>query len=82
MYRACSSSLMPTHCFHGPSAVARGQRVLYVTERAVFELTARGMALIEVAPGIDVAQDILPGMAFRPVIGVPGMMAAECFENV
>ena len=69
-------------CFHGPSAVARGQRVLYVTERAVFELTAAGLALIEVAPGIDVAQDILPGMAFRPVIGVPGMMAAECFENV
>lgn len=64
-------------CFHGPSAVARGQRVLYVTERAVFELTAQGLALIEVAPGIDVARDILPGMAFRPMIGAPGVMAGS-----
>ena len=66
-------------CFHGPSAVARGQRVLYVTERAVFELTARGLALIEVAPGIDMAKDILPGMEFRPEIGAVREMPGECF---
>ena len=66
-------------CFHGPSAVARGQRVLYVTERAVFELTARGLTLIEVAPGIDVAKEILPGMEFRPEIGDVRPMPAECF---
>ena len=69
-------------CFHGPSAVARGQRVLYVPERAVFELTARGLALIEVAPGIEVAKDILPGMEFRPEIGAVREMPGECFLNV
>ena len=45
-------------CFHGPSAVARGQQVLYVTERAVFTLGADGLRLMEVAPGIDAARDL------------------------
>ena len=39
--------------------MARGQRVLYVTERAVFELTSGGLALREVAPGIDRHADLL-----------------------
>ena len=33
-------------CFHGPSAVDRGQEVLYLTERAVFRLTPDGLALV------------------------------------
>ena len=53
-------------CFHGPSALARGQHVLYVTERAVFELTTAGLQLIEVAPGIDVQRDVLDQMEFAP----------------
>lgn len=67
-------------CFHGPSALARGQQVLFVTERAVFELTPRGLVLVEVAPGIDVTRDILPLMEFAPVIETPSAMPAECFE--
>jgi len=55
-------------CFHGPSALARGQQVLYVTERAVFELTPQGLRLIETAPGVDVGNDILARMQFRPAI--------------
>jgi len=39
--------------FSGKNAIKRGQRVLYVTERCVFELTDRGLALKEVYPGID-----------------------------
>ena len=39
--------------FSGKHGVARGQNVLYVTERCVFKLTENGLKLIEVYPGID-----------------------------
>ena len=55
-------------CFHGPSALARGQQILYVTERAVFELTSEGLRLIEIAQGIDLQTQILDLMAFRPTM--------------
>ena len=55
-------------CFHGPTAVARGQEVLYVTERAVFRLTTRGLQLIEVAEGIDLQKQVLDQMQFAPVM--------------
>jgi propionate CoA-transferase len=42
-----------------------------VTERCVFELTPRGLALAEVAPGIDVKRDILDRMAFAPLMDPP-----------
>ncbi len=51
--------------FSGIYAARRGQPVLYVTERCVFELTREGLELIEVAPGIDVERDILARMDFR-----------------
>ena len=44
------------------------QKVLYVTERAVFELTKDGIMLIEVAPGIDIDKDVLAQMEFKPLI--------------
>lgn len=44
--------------FHGPSAVAKGQHVLVVTERAVFRVTATGLELIEIAPGIDLERHV------------------------
>lgn len=56
-----------------------GQHVLYVTERAVFELTPDGVELIEVAPGIDIERDILSQMAFRPIIKNPRPMPRHCF---
>jgi len=68
-------------CFHGPSAAARGQQVLYVTERAVFMLCSGGLRLVEVAPGIDPARDLWPGMEFGPLPGSPVPMPADCFDT-
>lgn len=54
--------------FSGDYAVRRGQRVLYVTERAVFALQSGGVTLTEIAPGIDLQTQILDQMAFMPRI--------------
>ncbi|WP_163543108.1 acyl CoA:acetate/3-ketoacid CoA transferase [Occultella kanbiaonis] len=68
--------------YAGPFAAGEGRRALYVTERCVFELTPAGLALTEVAPGIDVERDILAHLDFRPVIGEIRPMAAEVFAPV
>jgi len=56
--------------FCGDEAVSRGQRVHYVTERAVFRRTTDHpvLELIEIAPGVDLQRDILDQMEFTPVI--------------
>ena len=50
--------------FSARKAIDNGQKVLYVTERCVFILTARGLKLLEVYPGVDVQKDILDLLPF------------------
>lgn len=54
--------------FSGHYASSVKQPVLYVTERAVFELKNGKMVLTEIAPGIDLEKDILANMDFKPEI--------------
>jgi propionate CoA-transferase len=54
--------------YNGKIAAEDGRKAIYVTERAVFELTKDGILLIEIAPGIDLEKDILGRMGFRPLI--------------
>ena len=54
--------------FSAQNAIKSGQPVLYVTERAVFELTRNGLLLKEIAPGIDMQKDIIEQMDFVPTI--------------
>ncbi|MEM8765167.1 MAG: malonate decarboxylase subunit alpha [Bacteroidota bacterium] len=68
--------------FSGRYAIQKEQRVLYVTERAVFELTKKGLNLIEIAPGVDLQKDILDMMEFRPIISSNlKTMHPKIFEN-
>lgn len=66
--------------FSGEIARADGQDVLFVTERAVFRLVRAGVELIEVAPGIDVENQILAQMEFRPIMRDVKIMAAQVFQ--
>lgn len=54
--------------YNGELAIKNGQKMHYVTERAVFELTENGPLLIEIAEGIDLQKDVFAHMEFTPRI--------------
>ena len=54
--------------FSGEYAQKKDQAVMFITERAVFELKKDGLYLTEIAPGIDLKKDILDQMDFTPLI--------------
>ena len=51
--------------FSAKRARANKQKILYVTERCVFELGNNGLRLIEVYPGVDIENDILKLLPFK-----------------
>ncbi len=68
--------------FSGPQAAKWGKAVLYITERCVFKLTAEGLELTEIAPGVDLQKDILDKMDFKPIIRAePKLMDARIFSD-
>ncbi|MBE6062843.1 MAG: 3-oxoacid CoA-transferase [Clostridium butyricum] len=54
--------------FSGKYAAENSKDVLYVTERCVFKLFKDGLHLIEIAPGIDLENNIIELMDFKPII--------------
>lgn len=66
--------------FSGTRAARIGQPVLYVTERCVFELTQKGLKLVEIAPGIDLERDILDQMTVAPIIDDLRVMDERIFQ--
>jgi len=54
--------------FSGAYATSTKQPVLFITERAVFELQNGVVTLTEIAPGIRLKEDILAQMNFAPQI--------------
>ena len=68
--------------FSGKYSRRRGQKVMYITERAVFELRADGLWLTESAPGIDLERQVLDLMGFAPKMapGGPAGMDPRIFR--
>ena len=66
--------------FNGHDAALRQQEVLFVTERAVFQLTTDGLELTEIAPGVDLERDILAHMGFKPIMKNVKSMDAGLFS--
>ncbi|MEL7598366.1 MAG: 3-oxoacid CoA-transferase, partial [Clostridiaceae bacterium] len=68
--------------FSGKYAIKKGQPILYITERAVFELREDGVHLIEVAPGIDIQTQVIDLMGFVPKMdGEVKLMDARIFRD-
>ncbi|MEJ1160642.1 acyl CoA:acetate/3-ketoacid CoA transferase [Prosthecomicrobium sp. N25] len=57
--------------FSGRRAVEQGQDITYVTERCVMKLTAAGIAVTELAPGVDLERDVLAQSEFPLLVPRP-----------
>jgi propionate CoA-transferase len=68
--------------FNGAHSARRGVKVLYITERAVFEMRDGRLTLTEIAPGIDLQHQVLAQLA-APVAVAPDLkeMDARIFRD-
>jgi len=68
--------------FNGPYTAGRGTKVLYITERAVFDLRGGQLTLAEIAPGVDLQRDVLAQLG-APVPVAPDLkpMDARIFRD-
>lgn len=67
--------------FNGERALEKGQKVLYITERGVFELSQTGLMLKEIAPYVNLEKDILSHLKFKLAISPElKMMDPICFN--
>jgi propionate CoA-transferase len=57
-------------CYNARFAQEQRRVAIFVTERAVLRAIDGTLELIEIAPGIDLENDVLKHMAFRPRISV------------
>ncbi|KZL18634.1 Acetate CoA-transferase YdiF [Pseudovibrio axinellae] len=66
--------------FNAVNARKNGQEVLYITERAVFQLGPNGLILIETAPGIKAKRDVLAHMGFACKVDIQRKMPEHIFN--
>ncbi|NKX55548.1 acyl CoA:acetate/3-ketoacid CoA transferase [Arthrobacter mobilis] len=67
--------------FSGQRALANGQDVMYVTERAVLKLAPEGLTVTEIAPGVDLEKDVLGKADFALNVSAElRLMDARLFE--
>lgn len=57
--------------FSGRRAINQGQDITYVTERCVMRLTPAGIVVSEIAPGVDLARDVLAQSEFPLLVPEP-----------
>jgi acyl CoA:acetate/3-ketoacid CoA transferase len=62
--------------FSGRRGVMQGQDVTYITERCVLKLTPEGIAVTEIAPGVELQANILDQAEF-PLIVSPALKQME-----
>jgi propionate CoA-transferase len=58
--------------FCGQAALRAGKKIFYCTNVGVFQLTSRGMELLCIMPGMDIAKDILQASAMKIVLPADG----------
>ncbi|MEU0470679.1 malonate decarboxylase subunit alpha [Amycolatopsis sp. NPDC006131] len=67
--------------FSGRRALENGQKVTYITERAVLELRPEGLTVTEIAPGVDLERDVLARSEFPLVVSSePATMDERLFR--
>jgi acyl CoA:acetate/3-ketoacid CoA transferase len=68
--------------FSGRRAAAQGQRATYITERCVLELREGGLAVTEIAPGVDLERDVLAQAEYPLLVPEPPrVMDAALFHE-